>query len=368
MKKVSMNLVCDLRPFGTNGRNSEGDFLRAPNGDILFAYSRYNTTDGGDAEPCDIALIRSSDEGNTWSEPVIIAYGRKDFGVNNIMSVSALPMLDGTLCFYFVIKENDNSTTLGRTYSADGFNFTPERCNCRYPHGYHVINNARLERLSDGTIVAPAATHYYPSPEEAKRGIRGLGENGVISCFISTDDGKTFTDAPARVTENGARNISTMQEPGILELPNGILWLWTRTSHGYQYECFSMDNMKRFTIPEPSIFTAPTSPMEIFHAGNGTLYATYNPIPLYNGREVTSQECKISWGRTPLVIRKSTDWGKTWGDLHIIEDDPNRGYCYPAMFITNDGHMLCAYCRGGEEDRCCLFRLGIAKIELASIE
>ena len=103
--------------------------------------------------------------------------------------------------------------------------------------------------------------------------------------------------------------------------------------------------------------------MEVFSAGNGVLYTVYNPIPLYNGREIN-----VSWGRTPLVIRKSTDWGKTWGELHIIEDDPNRGYCYPAMFLTNDGHMLCAYCRGGEEDGCCLFRSGIAKIELASIE
>jgi hypothetical protein len=58
MKKVSMNLVCDLAPTKGNGRNSEGDFLRAPNGDILFAYSRYNTSGGGDDAPCDIALIR----------------------------------------------------------------------------------------------------------------------------------------------------------------------------------------------------------------------------------------------------------------------------------------------------------------------
>ena len=72
MKQASMKLVCDLPPIGVNGRNSEGDFLRAPNGDILFAYSRYNTTDGGDHCPCDIALMRSSDEGETWSDSMSI--------------------------------------------------------------------------------------------------------------------------------------------------------------------------------------------------------------------------------------------------------------------------------------------------------
>ena len=96
MKKVSMNLVCDLAPTKGNGRNSEGDFLRAPNGDILFAYCRYNTTDGGDHCPCDIALMRSSDEGETWSEPVIVARGKEDYGVENIMSVSAMAGLDGS--------------------------------------------------------------------------------------------------------------------------------------------------------------------------------------------------------------------------------------------------------------------------------
>ena len=363
MKKASMNLVCDLAPTKGNGRNSEGDFLRAPNGDILFAYSRYNTSGGDDDAPCDIALIRSSDEGNTWSEPVIIAYGQKDFGVDNIMSVSAMPMLDGSPCFYFLIKENNNDSTLGRVYSTDGYNFVAERCVCRFPHGYYVVNNARLERLSDGTIVAPAAKHIYPSPEEHENGVWDFDHSSVIYCLTSSDDGKTFTDTLARVTVNAARNQDVMQEPGILELPNGVMWMWIRTDRCYQYECYSMDNMRRFTTPEPSIFTSACSPMEVLPAGNGVLYTIYNPIPLYNGREFN-----VSWGRTPLVIRKSNDWGKTWGDLHIIEDDPNRGYCYPAMFITNDGHMLCAYCRGGEEDRCCLNRLGIMKIDPASID
>lgn len=363
MKKVSMNLVCDLAPTKDNGRNGEGDFLRAPNGDILFAYSHYNTADGDDHAPCDIAMIRSCDEGNTWSEPVIIACSKKDFGTNNIMSVSAMPLLDGSPCFYFLIKENDHSTSIGRTYSSDGLHFTAERCVRRFPHGYYTVNNARLERLSDGTIVAPASRHDISSPADEQNNLFYFSEAATTFCLISRDDGKTFEDTPARVCIPANRQIDCLQEPGILELPGGVLWLWARSGLGYQTQCYSLDNMKHFTIPEPSGFTSPCSPMEVFSAGNGVLYTVYNPIPLYNGRETN-----VSWGRTPLVIRKSTDWGKTWGDLHIIEDDPSRGYCYPAMFLTNDGHMLCAYCRGGEEDGCCLFRSGIAKIELASIE
>jgi hypothetical protein len=52
----------------------------------------------------------------------------------------------------------------------------------------------------------------------------------------------------------------------------------------------------------------------------------------------------------------------------VIEDDKDRGYCYPAMFFTKDGAMLCAYCRGGKEETQCLARLGIMKIGLDEME
>lgn len=97
-------LIHEILPSPGNPRNSEGSFLRAPNGDILFAYSRF-TGGAGDDESCDIALIRSSDNGMTFGEPVIIARAA-DFGVSNIMSVSGLILPDGRLGFWFLIKGN----------------------------------------------------------------------------------------------------------------------------------------------------------------------------------------------------------------------------------------------------------------------
>jgi hypothetical protein len=96
----------------------------------------------------------------------------------------------------------------------------------------------------------------------------------------------------------------------------------------------------------------------------GVTYAVYNPIPNYNGRR--NQEG--TWGRTPLVIRKSEDDGQSYGALNIIEDDESRGYCYPAMFKTNDNRLLLAYCRGSAEDGNTLCRLGISEIELDTLE
>ena len=351
-----MKLVWDKRPCGENGRNSEGSFLRLPNGAILFAYSRYNTSAFGDNADCDIAAIYSNDEGETWTEPKIIVRAEQ-FGVGNIMSVSCVHQLNGEIGVYFLIKENEGNITYGRALSADGYAFTAERCVVNGPLSYYVTNNDRIKRLSNGRLAVPAGMHMYAE----KNNSEGFAVSTVL---VSEDDGKSFTALPVRLTISALDSKGVgMQEPGIYEHADGTVRLWARTTAGCQYECYSRDGMRSFTAPAPSVFTSPDSPMAI--AGHaGALYAVYNPVPNYNFRETT----KAGWGRTPLVIRKSTDDGRTWGTLHVIEDDPERGYCYPAMFFTADNAVLCAYCRGGAEDKICLNRLGIMKIGLNEIQ
>ena len=355
---MQQKLVFDLIPTPENNRNSEGSFLRAPNGDILFAYSRYATNDLTDHAPCDIAMVRSSDEGETWSAPVIIVRAEQ-FGVDNVMSVSGLPLRDGSLCFWFLIKENDGTVTIGRAVSADGLNFTAERCDCRFPRAYYVVNNDRAIRLADGRVAFPAARHDGFGPLDPKY---HLGPASDL-VFLSDDDGKTLYASQNDVRfDCPANRFKGLQEPGVYQKKDGSFYLWARTDLGRQYEFFS-DDLNVFTVPRPSEFTGPCSPLELFEDGDD-LYAVYNPVPRYNG----STRTEWGWGRTPLVIRKSTDDGGTWGALNVIEDDPDRGYCYPALFATNDGCLLVSYCRGGREDGVCLARLGIMKIKKESIE
>lgn len=357
---MNVRLVFDIAPKVGNPRNSEGSFLRAPNGEILFAYSAYTGGRGHDHDACDIRMIRSADEGEHWMDTPETIAAASFFGTQNVMSVSACPMLDGALAFYFLVKENDGTSTLGRTISRDGGKtWTPERTVWNAPPAYYVINNDRLVRLSDGRIIAPAANY----PAFGQRG--GMYNPAITTLLVSEDDGASFSlMSSARLMHSSKVNLKYgLQEPGIMELSEGVFWIWMRTGAGYQYESRSFDNLMTFTQPEPSIFTSPDSPMQVVRFDEKTLYAIYNPIPNYNGRKKT----KAVWGRTPLVIRKSEDNGKTFGDLFVIEDDETRGYCYPATFFTRDGKLLCAYCRGGEEDGACLFRLGISKLDIAQM-
>lgn len=358
---MKVNLIHQIPPCENNPRNSEGAFLRGKRGEILFAYSRYTGTSCHDHATCDIAMITSHDEGRSWSEPRIIAHAA-DFGTANIMSVSAMEQKNGDLAFYFLIKENDFSTTIGRVVGQDADSLRPERCGGAYPAAYYVINNDRFVRLSDGRIVAPAA---YITKDQNRHHTEHRKDSFpyVTSCLVSEDDGKSFYKANFDLCSNDPVNRKRgFQEPGLIEYP-GILYLWMRTGYGRQYESISATGTDGFFAPRPSVFTSPDSPMQI-KTFDGVTYAVYNPIPLYDGRSCPEGV----WGRTPFVIRKSLDNGVTFGTLNVIEADEDRGYCYPAMFKTNDNRLLLAYCRGSAEDGNTLCRLGISEIDLDTIE
>jgi hypothetical protein len=357
---MNFKLLHQLPPSENNPRNSEGAFIRGKNGEILYAYSRYTGKSWNDHATCDIALIISFDEGRTWSEPRIIAKA-SDYGTENVMSVSALELLDGRIAFFYLVKRRGEKdfviTDIGRAVSEDGINFTSELCRINADTAYYIINNDRLVRLSNGRILAP--TGYIPDGADRSLEIAAL----TTSCLYSDDDGKTFEKANFDLRSAfGINKKIGLQEPGVIEREDG-LYLWMRTDYGTQYESFSSSGVDGFGEAHPSIFTSALSPMQMKDY-DGVVYTVYNPVPRYNGREMAEG----TWGRTPLVIRKSTDGGKTFGPLNVIEDDPTRGYSYPAMFKTNDGRLLLGYCRGEAVDGNNLCRIGISDVEIDTIE
>lgn len=333
MKK---RIVLNLEETKNNQRNSEGCFFRAPNGDILYAYSRYNSRLKEDDDPCDIALIRSSDEGETWSKPEIIVKA-EFFGVRNIMCASALPLNDGRMCVYFLVNENDGSTTIARAISKDGVSFKPERCICNMPKAFYVIENDRFIRLADGRVATAAS----------KCDSRKYLMNQTVVAIVSDDDGKEFHLAGACCSlPFGGTQKHGLEEPILVELSDNLVWVLARSMYSYQYQAFSADGLESFTPAEPSVFTSQLSPISVKRLTDKSLIAAYNPMPSFNGRqELLGDMLEEEWwsGRTPFVLRRSTDNGKTWGKLHIIEDEKKADFAYPALFETNDGGILCAY-------------------------
>ena len=83
-----------------NPRNSEGSFEKLKDGTVVFAYTRYNGNNYHDECSADICLIRSKDEGLTWSEPEILVKNAKQ----NVMSVSLLRLQDGRIGMVYLEK------------------------------------------------------------------------------------------------------------------------------------------------------------------------------------------------------------------------------------------------------------------------
>ncbi|NLB39185.1 MAG: exo-alpha-sialidase [Clostridiales bacterium] len=359
MRTIHKRTVLVLSPDAEYPRHSEGAFLRLADGSILFAYSRFHGGTGDDAAS-DIVGLRSTDEGETWGAPEVLVQAA-DHNTHNAMSVSLLRMANGDLGLFYLVKPNawTYQTWLARSRDDGRTFYRRTMCTHHQGDGVYVMNNDRVVRLSTGRIVLPLAYH---------RVIRLPGEGRyydyrAVACFLfSDDDGETFVESADTLALASPRTRSGLQEPGVMELKNGALWAYMRTDMLWQYESFSMDQGAHWTQAQPSRFSSPCSPMLVKRAPDSALVAVYNPTPNYNGRAAP----RHTGGRTPLALSISRDEGISWQD-NLLENEPTRGYCYPAIFFTNDDAMLVSYCSAGEGQPFCLTESTISKVPLSEL-
>ena len=151
--------VASFGPDGRYTRHSEGSFLRLDDGRILFVYSRFSGGYDDDAD-CDLAASWSSDEGETWTEPVRVI-SAASHGVGNIMSVSLLRMQNGDAGVFYGVKDSPSRNRFWLARSRDGGRTFYRRTECSLSDrpGYYVLNHDRVIRLSSGRLVLPLAYH-----------------------------------------------------------------------------------------------------------------------------------------------------------------------------------------------------------------
>lgn len=355
------NVVLDLRPSIGNPRNSEGAFLELKDGKLLFVYSRFIGDSSGDTGLACLAGRCSNDGGNTWSDDFIVATPEEHQAIN-IMSVSLLRMLNGDIGLFYLIRYGWHDTRIHLRRSADEGKSWGEPVCCIPGPGYYVTNHDRVVRLSNGRLIIPAAFHRMRG--DSKTDLKSFDGKGVAYFFLSDDDGAAWREARSCCAMPVPRSISGLQEPGVIELNDGKLWAWCRTDMGYQYEMFSTDGGETWSVPVPSAFTSPCSPLSLKRMPDtGFLLAVWNPIPNYQTRMFE----RHTGGRTPLVGAISRNEGRTWGDFFAIEQEDGRGgYCYTAIHFSGDSVWL-AYCAGEPEDGNRLSRLRIRKMMLSDI-
>ncbi len=366
MKQVELGTISkQLMPSAErkNPRNSEGAFLVLKNGEIIFVYSCYEGDSHRDESFCNLCLIRSTDGGRTFDDGELIVTYKGEKGVN-VMSVSLLEMQNGDIGLFYLVRTTYTMAQMFLRRSSDGGRTWSERVMCTPRDCFFVANNDRVVRLADGRIIIPVACHDVGWKNSPDSGVNYFDGRSKAQFFYSDDDGVTWTQAGGEVTlPYSAYSHSGLQEPGVIELSPGILYGWARTDIGHQWEFISIDNGEHWTPSQPSRFSSPCSPMSMKRDADGAIYAIWNPIPQYNGRE---QAGFFTGGRDPQVIAVSRDNGKTFSEPVAFETDKGRGYCYCAICFTEDA-MLLAYCAGGKDEGSTLAMTTIRRVELSQL-
>lgn len=322
-----------------NPRNGECDFIRLKDGRIMCAYSKFYGEKWGDECPADIVARFSSDEGETWSEDIIVA--QHDETAKNYMCPNLFRMENGDLGMIYGRKyasgeQNGATPTFtekwflrskdeGKTWSVP-LRCTPEKMYC-------IIENDHVIRLQSGRIVIPL---NLSCPGVNDYGQKTWGGKFFVSA--SDDDGRSWRTICDYQSMPGAQFSATgLQETALYEKKDGTVWALSRTDMGFQYESFSSDGCETWTAHRPNrFFTSPISPLLMKRVGGKYTVAVFNPVPRYTG-----QEGEL-WGRTPLVCAVSTDDGETFPNVFFLEDDRENNYCYPAIF-EGDDYILVSY-------------------------
>jgi Neuraminidase (sialidase) len=201
--------------------------------------------------------------------------------------------------------------------------------------------------LESGRLVVPAARHSLPGEEFKSR--------GSALCYVSDDAGQTWR-ASDTVLEAPQGSKSGLQEPLVVELHDGRLWMLCRTDQGCQMESFSEDGGITWSPVAKTGIVSPVSPATVERVpGREALLLVWN-----DHRDVAPE---LQGKRTPLVAAASFDKGATWQNRTVLEDLPTGWYCYTAMFFAAD-HVLLAYCAGDTATEGGLNRARIVRLPL----
>ena len=353
MKKIGKEVAF----FATNdkvSRNGEGAFIRLNDGRIMYALTEFISPKWGDNTESQIVAYYSSDEGETWGDKRVLL--KKTEQEVNLMSVTLVRLNNGDLGLIHITKLMHGNELCWIPYitrsSDEGKTWSEKICCLKQFEPYcFALNNDRCLIQKNGRIILPLAKHG-----QKKEGGQFSIETGKIVFTYSDDDGKTWDYFPVELCSE-YHDSTGFQEPGIFELPNGTLWVYIRTSYGFQYQSFSLDNGLTWSKPSPNFhFTSPESPMLIKNIGEYTL-AVFNPVP-YNCVNPNTEV----WGsarRTPYVLAISKNGGydllckdivsnnggfKEFNNhCFLLEDDTANSYCYPALLEVEGGFLVAYY-------------------------
>ncbi|NUQ63856.1 MAG: exo-alpha-sialidase [Pirellulales bacterium] len=200
-----------------------------------------------------------------------------------------------------------------------------------------------FKQLSTGRLVCPFAWWVPKRPCEPP-----VGAN-LCTVFYSDDGGNTWTKSKSDLSSpcyaNFVGNNYGADEPCILEMKEGRLWMLMRTQTGFLYESLSADQGETWSQAQPSRFISSSSPPMLWRMPDDRILVLWNNCespPAHEGAGVYVN-------RDALHAAVSDDEGRTWRGFREVYRDPHenetppdtdRGSAYPTPPVWADGRFV----------------------------
>lgn len=323
-------VVLNIEPSRENPRNSEGSFVTLKSGRILFCYTRFY---GGaaDESPASIVGIYSDDGGRTWSsQPKVVVENKAGA---NVMSVSLLRLRSGRIALFYLLKNSWIDCRPVVRFSSDEAETWSEPVSMIEAPGYFVLNNDRVIQLKDGRLVAAVAFHRSRAADP--KSSRSFDGRAIAMWYFSDDEGRSWREANTWWALP-ARTGSGLQEPGVVELADGRLFSWMRTDQGAQMGCYSTDRGKNWPVPEATSLKSPVSPASIERLPDSPdLLAVFNDhsgaFEFPKGKRTPlvtaiSSDGGKTWSHRRLVENDPGGW-YCYTAIHFTKDAVLLAYC-----------------------------------------
>lgn len=281
-----------------------------------------------------LVVRRSHDRGRSWGEPGTIMQGTREY---SLLSHALRLTASGTLLHIFVRYSGydyesaspakslcevfaHRSTDNGKTWSEPRKLPTGERYNG------DVLS---LEQLRDGRIIYPFAFLTSTKGQFA------------TSVLYSDDDGLSWRRSTSILQAGGGGFESGANEPSVVELPDGRLWMLIRAQTGFQWESFSADRGVTWSPAKASNIPASNAPATALRLRSGEIAVAWNC------------DVQSNYARQSLVLGLTRD-GRSFQGLREIDGtdlpdnagEPALHVTYPYLAEGSDGVVLVSYNKG----------------------
>lgn len=327
-----------------SGGAYEPAVTRAANGDIVAAYPTSSDSNAGG----ELHVTRSSDNGATWSDPVVLYKPHVFPGGAAVMSVGMTTLKDGTILLpfnegvnyskyrnrdsvLFVARSTDNGVTWSGVDTPVQF---PVQTREQWAYG-------KILQLGDGTLVLPLWGSKTLAPDWQKN-----PDPWSVAVLRSFDNGQTWTSYSTVAEDNNLPDMTAYaggpNETSVVDLADGRLMAVVRFGNPYPgaqraYLSYSSDEGATWSAPQASTIAVQSPSLTRTPCSAGLPQGVTKVALGY--RNMTGSYL----GAPALSV--SYDNGVTWqGKLFLQDPDgaPLGGYIgsYPAFTDLGDGTMM----------------------------